>query len=150
MSRNSPLSCPGRRFSGFQPSTFTSSDPHTFPFAALRLRSANMSEITLREHSRVKVPYHDDSIVAPARQPPAGMRPPHCQNGSGVHCKGAQRLWGSSRLLGSDIEDRLCAPYPDFRVQSPCSYTRPVRVNMAREDGERFGLVSKRSICHDA
>lgn len=32
---NVPDSCPGSRLSGFQPSTLTSSVPHTLPFADL-------------------------------------------------------------------------------------------------------------------
>jgi hypothetical protein len=35
VNKYTPLSCPGRRFKGFQPSTFISSEPHTLPLAIL-------------------------------------------------------------------------------------------------------------------
>jgi hypothetical protein len=45
-----PLECPGSRFKAFQPSTLTSSEPHTLPFAVLKDSTKRSISLNLAEN----------------------------------------------------------------------------------------------------
>ena len=59
-----PLSWPGKRLRGFHPSTFTSSEPQTFPFAELKGDKHKEDESqSFWRYVRVEVPDHHNFIV---------------------------------------------------------------------------------------
>lgn len=85
-----PLSWPGSRFRGFQPSTLTSSEPQSFPLAPLyQIMPQTYCWTSMRSsHSRVEIPYHYNGVITPAGEPPTGKCPSDCENWAGVHREG--------------------------------------------------------------
>lgn len=77
------------------------------------------------------------------------MGPPHCEYGSGVHCKCAQGFRRPVRKLGSVVEDRFGAPYSNLSVKAASGDARTVRMNMHGENRKTFGglIIFCSSIC---
>lgn len=130
-----PLSCPGKRFKGFHPSTLTSSEPQTLPDPDLSvIRQAKTNFKLYREGcSRVQVPNHDDCIVTPASKPSPRMCPPHDEHWSCVHAQRTERLRWSTIFLARFVQDGFGRPDSNLRIETSGRYPRVVRMNVYGE-----------------
>jgi len=67
-------------------------------------------------HSRIKIPYHHNLVIAPTCKPPPRMCPPNRQDGTCMHTQRAQRLWWSVGDFRCMIKNRFRAPNTNFGI----------------------------------
>ena len=84
----------------------------------------------MERYARVKVPNHDNLVIAPAGNPPARVCPAHTEHRPGMHSKRAKGLGRTIGELGGMAEDGFGAPDADLCVESTGSDTRAVGMNM--------------------
>lgn len=122
-----PLSCPGSRFSGFHPSTLTSSDPHTLPPPILRTSAQDPRRVCPTHGSRSQIITISSSLPLASHLPECAQRTvstgPVCI--VRVHSDLGGRLDDSAAWLrmGFVLQILIRASRPPVAMRDPSGWT---------------------------
>lgn len=124
-----PLSCPGSRFKGFHPSTFTSSEPHTFPRECLHacVNTMILQNNSLTYGSRSHIMTISSSLPLASQRPECAHRTvntgPVCIVRVQSDFGGLLESSEAGFRMGFVLQMRILASRPPVAIREPSGWT---------------------------